>query len=94
MITNQDKLSAEQEAEQQYWEQVEAKARHHEWVKRQEEANARLIAAAADMLEALGDIFRAQLCPEPKTMKGWIQRNDTIDRIVRNALNKAEGSTL
>jgi hypothetical protein len=30
MITPQDKLSAEQEAERQYWEQVEAKARHHE----------------------------------------------------------------
>ena len=46
------------------------------------------------MLEALQNIFRAQLCPEPKTLKGWAQRNSLIDRIVRNALNSVEGSSL
>src|ERR1019366_7672598 len=30
--------------------------------------NAQLIAAAPDMMSALMDIFRANLCPEPKTI--------------------------
>ena len=58
------------------------------------EANCDLIAAAPDLLEALKDIFKANLCPEPKTLKGWAQRNSFIDRTVRNAINKAEGSML
>lgn len=57
-------------------------------------ANARLISAAPDMMRALTDIFLAMLCPEPRTLKGWEQRHNRIDEIVRKALNKAEGSTL
>ena len=58
------------------------------------EANCDLIAAAPDLLEALRGIFKAQLCPEPKTLKAWAQRNILIDGIVRKALNKAKGSNL
>jgi hypothetical protein len=47
-----------------------------------------------ELLEALKNVFRAQLCPEPKTLKDWQKRNSHISRIVRDALNKAEGSTL
>lgn len=57
-------------------------------------ANMRLMAAAPELLDALKDVFKALLCPEPKTLKGWAQRNALIDQITRNALNKAEGSTL
>ena len=53
-----------------------------------------LFAAAPELLDALKDVFKALLCPEPKTLKGWAQRNALIDQITRNALNKAEGSTL
>ena len=58
------------------------------------EANRDLIRAAPEMLEALDSIFRILLCPEPKTLKGYAQRCGFIDRTVRNALNKAEGSNL
>ncbi len=57
-------------------------------------ANARLMAAAPEMLEALDSVFRMLLGPEPKTLKGYAQRCSFIDRTVRNALNKAEGSSL
>ena len=38
------------------------------------------------MYEALFDAFRVTLCPEPKTLKGWAQRDALIGRIVRDAL--------
>lgn len=57
-------------------------------------ANAQLMAAAPEMLEALDSVFRMLLCREPKTLKGYSQRCSFIDRTVRNVLNKAEGSSL
>jgi hypothetical protein len=49
-----------------------------------------------ELLEALKALFRISLEPMPKkmTLKAWEARNSRIDRIVRNALNKAEGSQL
>ena len=58
------------------------------------EGNCDLITAAPEMLEALDSVFRMLLGPEPKTLKGWAQKCDFIDRTVRDALNKAEGSNL
>lgn len=156
MITNQDKLSAEQEAERQYWEQVEAKARHHEtkavshtpgpwkvanfWPggpglvcehcqkastderpghfqiiglggqygvascqfpfaderdRHQAEDNARLIAAAPELLEACGKALTAL-----RTLDAWCKV--PVDCMVlryginelQSAILKAEGSTL
>lgn len=58
------------------------------------EANCDLIRAAPEMLEALDSVFRMLLGPEPKTLKGWAQKCDFIDRTVRDAINKAEGSNL
>ena len=58
------------------------------------EGNCDLITAAPEMLEALDSVFRMLLGPEPKTLKGWAQQCDFIDRTVRDAINKAEGSNL
>jgi hypothetical protein len=74
-------------------EQSDIEVAYKRTLKEQERAE-RITQAAPDMLKALSDIFHAQLCPEPKTLKGWQQRDAMIDRIVRNALNKAEGSDL
>lgn len=59
--------------------------------KEEAQANARLIAAAPAMYEALMDIFKFGLCPEPKTLKGWEQRHSHIDDLARAAIAKTEG---
>ena len=46
------------------------------------------------MLEALDSVFRMLLGPEPKTLKDYAQKCSFIDRTVRTAINKAEGSNL
>jgi len=58
------------------------------------EANCDLIVAAPEMLEALDSVFRMLLGPEPKTLEDYARKCSFIDRTVRNAINRAEGSNL
>jgi hypothetical protein len=43
------------------------------------------------MREALMNVLRAGLCPEPKTLKGWEMRCSHVDEVVRQALKTVEG---
>lgn len=54
-------------------------------------ANARLIAAAPEMLEALREIHKLWCCPAPKTMRDWSARCDVMTDYARAAIAKAEG---
>ena len=56
-----------------------------------DEANARLIAAAPEMLEALKEIHKLWCCPAPKTMRDWSARCDVMADYARAAIAKAEG---
>lgn len=55
------------------------------------EANARLIAAAPEMLEALREIHKRWCCPEPSRLKDWSARCDVMADYARAAIAKAEG---
>ena len=55
------------------------------------DANARLISAAPDLLEALQEIHKLWLCPQPKRIKDWAARCDVMADYARKAIAKAEG---
>ena len=55
------------------------------------DANAYLIAAAPELLDALLEIHKLYLCPTPKTMRDWSARVDVMADFARKAIAKAEG---
>lgn len=57
------------------------------------EANARLIAAAPELLEALMEIHKLSLCPTPNRIRDWSARVDVMADFARKAIAKAEGRT-
>lgn len=55
------------------------------------EANARLIAAAPELLEALKEIHKLWCCPAPHRLKDWSARCDVMADYARTAIARAEG---
>lgn len=80
MITNQDKLSADQEAERQYWEQVE---QGNDWIARWQRVLRRNSRCAHNEMIQTGDPKHAWKCAKCGYIYG-----------LATAIDKAEGSAL
>jgi hypothetical protein len=57
----------------------------------EQKANARLMAAAPDLLEACKEIHKLWCCPPPKRIKDWSARCDVMADYARQAIAKAQG---